>query len=128
MRGHEGKRPGACWTGSWVTAAFVRGHEAGWGAMVGRWPEGSLGRDGSLGVKIRSPPHETKGCPGAAHSTRVHRRGREHSAGPLLGIQFGAGFKCQQGLDLHLLLEAVQSYHGIEQEYIVMKCILRAEG
>ena len=54
--------------------------------------------------------------------------GRGHSAGPLLGIQFGAGFECQQGLVLRLLLEAVQSCHGIEQKRIVMKRILRAEG
>jgi len=95
---------------------------------VGRWPEGSLGRDGSSGVNILSPPRETKGCPGAADSTRGHRRGRGHSAGPLLGIQFGAGFECQQGVVVRLLLEAVQSCHGIEQKRIVMKRILRAEG
>lgn len=94
----------------------------------GRWPEGSLGRDGSSGVNILSPPHKTKGCPGAADSTRGRRRGREHSAGPLPGKRFGAGFECQQGLVLHLLPEAVQSCHGIEQKCVVMKRILRAEG
>lgn len=97
MRGGEGKRPGACRTGSWVTAAFVEGAWGRVGAMMGRWPEGSLGRNRSSGVKIRSPPRETKGCPGAAHSTRVHRRGREHSAGPLLGYDLGLALSASRG-------------------------------
>ena len=54
--------------------------------MVGSGPVGVLGGDRNLGVKTPSPPSETEGRPGPADGTRVHRRGREHRARPLVGM------------------------------------------